>query len=104
MRAQTQAGATDSKTIQDDQQEKDENDAYRHSTMVQKMGGMVGMNADQSATAFQVINFLILAAGVGWVLVKMLPKWFRDRNSTIQKELVDARTATEAARARLEQH
>jgi F-type H+-transporting ATPase subunit b len=102
VRAQTQAGATDSKTIQDDQQEKDENYAYTHSKMVQKMGGMVGMNADQSATAFQVINFLILAAGVGWVLVMILPKWFRDRNSTIQKELVDARTATEAARARLD--
>jgi len=96
-----EAGATDSKTVDNDQQERDETYAYTHSKMVQKMGRMVGMNADRSAVAFQVINFVILAGLVGYGLVKILPKWFRDRNSTIQKELVDARTATEAAGARL---
>jgi F-type H+-transporting ATPase subunit b len=38
---------------------------------------------------------------VGWLLIRMLPKTFRDRNSAIQKHLVDARTATEEANARL---
>jgi F-type H+-transporting ATPase subunit b len=33
--------------------------------------------------------------------MKTLPKTFRDRNSRIQKQLVDARTATEEASARL---
>jgi F-type H+-transporting ATPase subunit b len=59
------------------------------------------MNAEQSATAFMVTNFLLLAAGVGWMLIKMLPKMLRARNTSIQKNLVDARTATEEARARL---
>jgi F-type H+-transporting ATPase subunit b len=34
-------------------------------------------------------------------MIRMLPKTFRDRNSAIQKHLVDARTATEEATARL---
>ena len=38
---------------------------------------------------------------VGWFLLKTLPKAFRTRNTAIQKHLVDARTATEEASARL---
>ncbi len=83
------------------QEVKDESDEYRHSATVQKLGSMVGLNAEQAATAFTVFNFVILAIGVGFVLLKTLPKAFRDRNSRIQKQLVDARTATEEASARL---
>jgi F-type H+-transporting ATPase subunit b len=62
---------------------------------------MVGLNTEQAATAFTVLNFIVLAGLVGWYLAKNLPKTFRDRNSSIQKDLVDARTATEEASARL---
>ena len=82
-------------------QETDENDAYLHSPSVRKLGAMVGLNAEQAATAFTVANFLVLAVLVGWFLLKTLPKTFRDRTSAIQKDLVDARTATEEASARL---
>ncbi len=81
--------------------EEDENDVYRKSPMVRKMGAMIGMNADQSATAFEVTNFAVLAVLLGWFLVNALPKTFRNRNTAIQKHLVDARTATEEANARL---
>lgn len=80
---------------------KDENDEYRHSEAVRKLGSLIGLNAEQAATAFTVFNFLVLAVGVGFVLLKTLPKTFRARNSRIQKQLVDARTATEEANARL---
>jgi F-type H+-transporting ATPase subunit b len=83
------------------QQEQDANDEYRKSPMVVKLGAKLGMNADQSAMAFEVTNFLLLAVALGWGLIKMLPKVIRDRNTSIQKNLVDARTATEEARARL---
>lgn len=83
------------------QEVKDENDEYRHSPAVQKLGAMVGLNAEQAATAFTVFNFVILAIGIGFVMLKTLPKAFRDRNSRIQKQLVDARAATEEASARL---
>ncbi len=83
------------------EQEKDENDQYRHSKAVAKVGSLVGMNAEQAAITFEVLNFLILAAGLGFIAVKTLPKAFRERNTAIQRHLVDARTATEEASARL---
>jgi F-type H+-transporting ATPase subunit b len=83
------------------QQVEDENEAYRHSATVRALGAKLGMNAEQAATAFTVANFIVLAILVGWFLLKTLPKTFRDRNTKIQKHLVDARTATEEASARL---
>lgn len=82
-------------------QEKDENDEYRHSATVRALGAKLGMNAEQAATVFTAANFIVLAILVGWFLLKTLPKTFRDRTSAIQKHLVDARTATEEASARL---
>lgn len=83
------------------EQEVDENDAYRHSKAVAKLGSMVGMGADQAATAFTILNFLVLAALVGYFALKLLPKKFRERSSAIQRHLVEARGATEEASARL---
>lgn len=80
---------------------KDENDEYLKSPMVVKLGGMLGMKPAQAATAFTLFNFVVLAIAVGYMLLKMLPKTFRDRNTLIQKQLVDARTATEEASSRL---
>lgn len=83
------------------QQVQDENDAYRKSPSVIKLGSLIGLNADQSATAFEVANFVLLAGALGWVVARMVPKMIRNRNTSIQKHLVDARTATEEARLRL---
>lgn len=82
-------------------EQEDENEAFLHSPTVQKLGGVFGLNAQQSATAFTVFNFVVLAVLVGIGLLKSLPKAFRNRNTAIQKQLVDARTATEEANARL---
>ena len=82
-------------------EEQDENEAFRHSPTVQKLGRAVGLNPDQAATAFTVFNFVVLAVLVGYGLLKALPKAFKERSSAIQKKLVDARTATEEATARL---
>lgn len=95
--ASTPIGASPEKR----EQEVDENAAYRHSPAVRKLGSMVGMDADRAATAFTVLNFLVLAVLVGYFALKLLPKMFRDRSSAIQRHLVEARTATEEASARL---
>jgi F-type H+-transporting ATPase subunit b len=79
----------------------DENAEYRKSPMVRKIGAMMGMDPDHSATAFEFFNFLLLAVAVGWVVVKVLPGTLRGRTESIQRHLVEARTATEEARARL---
>jgi F-type H+-transporting ATPase subunit b len=96
-----QLSSPEAQSPEKNKQEEDENEAYRHSPTVQKLGAMVGLNTEQAATAFTVLNFIVLAGLVGWYLAKNLPKTFRDRNSSIQKDLVDARTATEEASARL---
>ena len=89
-------------TVPEKKQEvRDENEEYLQSPTVQKLGGMIGLNPEQAATAFTVLNFLILFAGVAYLILKTLPKAFRNRSSNIQKHLVDARTATEEANARL---
>ncbi len=96
-----QLSSPEAQSPEKNKQEADENDAYLHSPSVRKLGAMVGLNAEQAATAFTVANFIVLAALVGWFLLKTLPKTFRDRTTAIQKNLVDARTATEEASARL---
>ena len=101
--AQSDGAATtpEAQSPEKNKQEQDENDAYRKSPNVVAIGAKLGLNADQSAAAFQITNFVLLALGVGWLVVKLLPKAIQGRNETIQKELVEARTATEEARTRL---
>jgi F-type H+-transporting ATPase subunit b len=79
----------------------DEEAAYRNSPVVKKLGAMMGMSTERAATVFNVFNFVVLAVLVGFFLLKTLPKTFRDRTSSIQRRLVDARTATEEASARM---
>jgi F-type H+-transporting ATPase subunit b len=82
-------------------EEKDPEDEYSKSPSVVWLGSKLGLNPDQSSLAFKLTNFLLLVIGVGWAAVKLLPKVLRSRDATIQKQLVDARTATEEARERL---
>jgi F-type H+-transporting ATPase subunit b len=81
--------------------EVDENDAYLHSASVKWIGAKLGMSPEHASMAFQVANFAVLALAILWALAKALPKVFRNRNTAIQKHLVDARTATEEASTRL---
>jgi F-type H+-transporting ATPase subunit b len=96
-----ESGTPEAKSPEKNKQEEDENDAYRHSATVRALGAKLGMNPEQAATVFTVANFVVLALLVGWFLIKTLPKTFRNRNTAIQKHLVDARTATEEASIRL---
>jgi F-type H+-transporting ATPase subunit b len=104
------ASAPEAQSPAKNQQAQDEDDQYRKSPSVVAIGAKLGLNPEQSAMAFEISNFVLLAVGIIWVLMKIglpfmqldpMPKIIRDRNATIQKDLVDARTATEEARARL---
>lgn len=100
--AQTEpASVATTSESQKQEEARDPNDQYRMSPAVTSLGKKLGMSAGQSATAFEIVNFLMLASAIGWLVIKVLPKAIRDRNSSIQKHLVDARTATEEARIRL---
>ena len=76
-------------------------EAFRKSPSVVKLGGMLGMKPATASSAFEWFNFLVLAAAVLYGLAKALPKAFRGRTEGIQKNLVEARVATEEARVRL---
>jgi F-type H+-transporting ATPase subunit b len=78
-----------------------ETDEYRYSPAVVKLGSMLGMSKETAANVFTIFNIVVLFAAVGYGLMKALPKAFKARSTAIQKHLVDARTATEEASARL---
>jgi F-type H+-transporting ATPase subunit b len=80
-----------------------ENDQMRHSATVQMLGRWLHLKPEQAAKTFEFANFLILAIALGWALAKSLPKTFKNRTSGIEKNLVEARTATESANIRLAQ-
>jgi len=81
--------------------EQDETDTYRKSPSRGGVGREARPEPRSIFPRVHLFNFLLLAAAFVWVAAKMLPKFFRDRSAGIQKHLVDARTATEEARARL---
>ena len=100
-KATTNAGETTTPAAQKPQTVLNETDQYRLSPTVVKLGSMLGMNPETAANVFTLFNIVVLFAAVGYGLLKMLPKAFRARSTSIQKNLVDARTATEEASARL---
>jgi F-type H+-transporting ATPase subunit b len=88
------------------EQEVDENDAYLHSPSVIWVGKKLGIGTARASVLSVILNFVLLALGLIWVVLKGIPKAFpemvrRNRNASIQKNLVDARTATEEAQSRL---
>jgi F-type H+-transporting ATPase subunit b len=80
-----------------------ENDQMRHSATVQMMGKWLHLQPEQAAKTFEFLNFAVLAIALIWALAKALPKTFKSRTSGIEKNLVEARTATESANIRLAQ-
>jgi F-type H+-transporting ATPase subunit b len=96
-----QEGSSQSAEAQKQEKEGDENDAYRHSAAVKALGAKVGLTPEKAADAFTLLNFVILAVLVGWFLLRTLPKVFRDRSSALEKNLIEARKASEEASSRL---
>ncbi|HEV2279650.1 MAG TPA: ATP synthase F0 subunit B [Acidobacteriaceae bacterium] len=74
---------------------------YRHSSVVQAIGRKLGLSTETTAEIFEDINSgaLLLAIFIG--IWKVLPKIFRRRTETLQKELTLAQAATEDANRRL---
>jgi len=79
----------------------DTNEQFRHAGPVQALGHAMGMSTEVTAQIFEDINSAILIFVIGFFLIKALPKAFSSRSETIQKQLVDARSATEQANQRL---
>lgn len=102
--AQQPAGASSTPETQatgNDKPEQNEDDLYRKSPSVVWLGKKLDIGTERASTWSELGNFVLLAVGVVWLIVKIVPKAIRGRNTAIQKNLADARTVTEEARARL---
>ena len=74
---------------------------YRHSTVVEAIARILHVKTEVAAQIFEDFNSGVLIFAIGFALWKFLPKMFRSRSETLQKELVAARLATEEANHRL---
>lgn len=78
-----------------------DNDEFRHAPIVKSMAGMMHVSTEATAQVFEDLNSLILIGLILYFVLKVLPKAFRSRSETIQKQLTEARAATESANQRL---
>jgi F-type H+-transporting ATPase subunit b len=79
----------------------DEMAEFKESASVQLIGRLTGLNLRQSYWLSVVLNFVVIAAVIGWAGFKYLPGMFRDRSTAIQKAMQEAQMASEEARRRL---
>jgi F-type H+-transporting ATPase subunit b len=86
---------------QQDSEQDSGDDVYRHSPSVRWLASVLHVDKETAARVFEYFNFAVLAGAVLYGLLKILPKTFRANRENIQRQLVDARTATEQAHERL---
>jgi F-type H+-transporting ATPase subunit b len=85
----------------DEQASRHEEDEFRHSSAVQAIARFGHMDVETAAMVFEDFNSGVLILAILAFLLKILPKTFRKRSETLQKDLVDARSASQEAGARL---
>jgi F-type H+-transporting ATPase subunit b len=86
----------------DEPEAEDGENVYRHSPMVHTLAHLFGLSTEITARIFEGINFVILMAAVLWFALRKLPTTLRNRAERIQRELAEARSASEEARRRLD--
>lgn len=74
---------------------------YRHSRVVIAIARFAHVKTETAAQIFEDLNSAVLLIAIAWALWKFLPGIFRNRGEKLQKELVEARLATEDANRRL---
>ena len=79
----------------------EENAEFKYSSMVQKLGRMVGLDTRGMYWLSIAVNFVVLAAFFWMLLKTKLPQMFRERTNTIQKALKEAQAASAEASRRL---
>jgi F-type H+-transporting ATPase subunit b len=76
-------------------------DAYRHSPAVSALAKLLHLDTETAARIFEIINFLIVALGLGIPLFRLMPKILRKRRETVRANLESARKVTADANSRL---
>ncbi len=76
-------------------------EAFRHSAAVQSLARILHLSTESTARIIEDLNSGILIGAILWFLFRFVPKVFRKRNETLQKQLLDARLAAAEANERL---
>jgi len=79
----------------------DDQAQFKHSSSVQLVARVTGLNLEQAYWLCFLLNFAIIAAAISWFMKKNLPGVFRSRTASIQKAMEEARKASEDANRRL---
>ncbi|MDR3774775.1 MAG: ATP synthase F0 subunit B [Terracidiphilus sp.] len=96
------AAAAEAKPEAAQSDEEQQNNAFRLEGPVVKWTAKT-LNAPVTVVArgFEVINFLIIALGIGVPLYRFLPRFLRNRKEKLEADIASARKVTEDANARL---
>jgi len=79
----------------------DGDDQFKHSSSVQWISNVTGMDLEHSYWLAVGLNFAVIAILILWISKKYLPAVFRNRTASIQRAMEDARKASAEANARL---
>ena len=82
-------------------EQEDEEYVFKHSKPVSAFAKLFHLSPDVASGVFWAFNAILLFAFVGYYLVTGLPKAFRSRRQQLDRQIVEARVATEKAEARL---
>jgi F-type H+-transporting ATPase subunit b len=82
-------------------EQEDEEYVFKHSKPVSAFGRLFHLSPDVASGFFWAFNALLLFVAVGYFLVTGLPKAFRSRRQQLDRQIVEARSATEKADERL---
>jgi F-type H+-transporting ATPase subunit b len=81
--------------------DEEENANLKHSSMVQRLAKLTGLNVHQAHLVALSVNFAIIVFVVIWFGRKALPGMLRKRDQSIQSALDEARAASQEASRRL---
>ncbi len=82
-------------------EQEDEEYVFKHSESVRAFAKLFHLSPEDASLFFWAFNALLLFVFVGYFLVTGLPKAFRSRRQQLDRQIVEARTATEKAEGRL---
>jgi F-type H+-transporting ATPase subunit b len=103
--AQAQAAAAPAQAEPSEHMDEPETNAqiegFRHSPVVQSIARRLHLRTETAAKIFEIVNSSLLIGTLLWFLLRFVPKAFRKRAETLQKQLLDARLATAEANERL---
>jgi F-type H+-transporting ATPase subunit b len=81
--------------------DEEENAKLKHSSMVRRLGKLMGLSVHQAHMAAMFLNFVIIVSVAVWFARKVLPAMLSKRNQSIQSALEEARAASQEAHRRL---